>query len=97
MLQPLVAKLELQVVVTLISLPWWPSVIIFMLYQWAVGPQLSKLLGVTVAVMVTSGCNIDQTTLVAQDYHLQAFSIGSWTRVIKVTRGNSISYGYKWL
>ena len=68
-----------------------------MYFQWALGPQLSKLLGVTVAVMVTSGCNIDQTTLVAQDYHLQAFSMGSWTRVIKVTRGNSISYGYKWL
>ena len=83
MLQPLVAKLELQVVVTLISLPWWPSVIIYMLYQWAVGPGLSKLLVKAVAVVVTSGCNIDHYTLVAQDYHLHVNSMGCWTRVIK--------------
>ena len=83
MLQPLVAKLELQVVVTLISLPWWPSVIIYMLYQWAVGPGLSKLLVKAVAVVVSSGCNIDQITLVAQGYHLHGNSMGCWTRVIK--------------
>ena len=75
MLQPLVAKLELQVVVTLILLPWWPSVIIYMLYQWAVGPGLSKLLVKAVAVVVTSGCNIDQITLVAQGYHLHGNSM----------------------
>ena len=82
MLQPLVAKLELQVVVTLILLPWWPSVIIYMLYQWAVGPGLSKLLVKAVAVIVTSGCNIDQITLVAQGYHLHGNSMGCWNRVI---------------
>ena len=82
MLQPFVAKLELQVVVTLISLPWWPSVIIYMLYQWAVGPGLSKLLVKAVAIVVTSGCNIDQITLVAQGYHLHGNSMGCWTRVI---------------
>ena len=68
-----------------------------MYLQWAVGPVLSKLQVKTVAVVVTSGCNIDQTTLVAQSYHLHVFSIGCWTTFIKVTRGNSSSYGYKWL
>ena len=84
-------------VVTLITLPWWPRVIIYMYFQWAVGPELSKLLVKTVAVVVTSGYNIDHNTLVAKDYHLHVFSMGSWTTVIKVTRGNSSSYGYKWL
>ena len=69
MLQPLVAKLELQVVVTLILLPWWPSVIIYMLYQWAAGPGLSKLLVKAVAVIVTSGCSINLTAMVAQSYY----------------------------
>ena len=64
-------------------------------FQWTVGPELSKLLGVTVAVIDTSGCNIDQATLVAQSYHLHVFSMGCWTRVIKVTSKSSISCSYK--
>ena len=40
--------------------------------------------------LATSGCNIDTTTLVAQSYHLHVFSMGCWTRVIKVTCDNTL-------